>query len=158
MKGADLHPKDHSIPTLYGRFKRRLGRSLRATLCKGSVVRQGKKATHKCSRVEGGFSGSSKVQGLLSKPNSTSCYRQLNCSSLHKQTMRNPLGGDVRSPVEDHDLVPSLSDNPKSQTHSSVFECYGRPSVQVEPSPINRMINRSVKSGSLLMCIHLPLV
>ena len=27
MKGADLHPKDHSIQTLYRRLKRRLGRS-----------------------------------------------------------------------------------------------------------------------------------
>ena len=45
--------------------------------------------------------------------------------------------------MEDHDLVPSLSDNPKSQTHSRVTECDGRPSVQVEPSPINRMVTAS---------------
>ena len=32
-----------------------------------SMVRQGKKATHKCSRVEGGISGPSKVQGPVSK-------------------------------------------------------------------------------------------
>ena len=36
MKGADLHPKDHRC------LKQRLGRSLRANLYKGSVVRQGK--------------------------------------------------------------------------------------------------------------------
>ena len=130
-------------PTLYRCFKRRLGCSLRANLCKRSVVRQGKKATHKCSRAEGGFSGPSKVQGPVSKPNSVGCYRQLNSSSLHKQTRRNPLGGDVRSPVEDHDLVPSLPDNIKSQTHSRVSECDGRPSVQVEPSPVNRMVTTS---------------
>ena len=61
-------------PTLYRRLKRRLGRSLRASLYKGSVVSQGKKATHKCSRAEGGFSGPSKVQGPVSKPNTVSCY------------------------------------------------------------------------------------
>ena len=49
------------------------------------MVRQGKKATHKRSRAEGGFSGPSKVQGPVSKPNSVSCYRQLNSGSLHKQ-------------------------------------------------------------------------
>ena len=87
-------------PYLYRRLKRRLGCSLRASLYKGSVVRQGKKATHKCSRVEGGFSGPSKVQGPVSKPN---CW----LLRTSKQTRRNPLGGDVRSPVEDHDLVPS---------------------------------------------------
>ena len=72
-------------PTLYRRLKGRLGRSLRANLCKRSVVRQGKKATHKCSRAEGGFSGPSKVQGPVSEPNSVSCHRQLNSGSLHKQ-------------------------------------------------------------------------
>ena len=86
MKGSDLHTKD---------LKRWLVHSLRANLCKRSVVRQGKKATHKCSRAEGGFSGPSKVQGPVSKPNSVSCHRQLNSGSLHKQTRRNPLGGDV---------------------------------------------------------------
>ena len=130
-------------PTLYRRLKQRLGRSLRANLCKRSVVRQGKKATHKCSRAEGGFSGPSKVQGPVSKPNSVSCHRQLNSGSLHKQTRWNTLGGDVRSAVEDYDLVPSLPDNTKSQTHSRVSECDGRPSVQVEPSSVNRMVTAS---------------
>ena len=80
--------------------------------------------------------------GLLAS-NSASCYRQLHSSSLHKQTRRNPLGGDVCSPVENHDLVPSLQDNIKSQTHSRVSECDGRPTVQVEPSPVNRMVTAS---------------
>ena len=71
--------------TLYRRLKRRLGHSLRANLCKGSVVRQGKKATHKCSRVEGGFSDPSKFQGPVSKPKSVGCNGQLNCGGLHKQ-------------------------------------------------------------------------
>ena len=95
-------------PTLYRCLKRRLGRSLRANLYKGSVVRQGKMATHKCSRAEGGFSGPSKVQGPVSKPNSAGCYGQIYSSSLYTQAKRNPLGGDVCSPVENHDLVPSL--------------------------------------------------
>ena len=85
----------------------------------------------------------SKVQGPVSKPNSVGCYRQLNSSSLHKQTRRNPLVRDVHSPVEDHDLVPLLRDNIKSQTHSRVSECDGQPSVQVEPSPVNRMVTAS---------------
>ena len=130
-------------PTLYRCLKQRLGRSLRANIYKGSVVRLGKKATHKCSRAEGGFSGPSKVQGPVPKPNSASCYRQLHSSSLHKQTRRNPLGGDLCSPVENHDLVPSLQNNLKGQAHSRVSECDGRPSIQVKPSPVNRMITAS---------------
>ena len=130
-------------PTLYRRLKRRLGRSLRPKFYKGSVVRCGKKATHKCSRVEGGLPGPLKLQGPVPEPNSASCNGQLNSGSLHKQTRRNSLSRDVCSPVEDHDLVPSLSHNIESQTHSRVPECDGRPSVQVKPSAVNRMVTAS---------------
>ena len=60
-----------------------------------------------------------------------------------KQTRRNSLGGEVRSPVEDHDLVSSLPDSLISQRHSRVSECDGRPSDQVEPSAVNRMVTAS---------------
>ena len=76
MKGADLHPKDHSIQLF--------GRSLRPKFYKGSVVRPGKKATHKRSRVEGGLPGPSNLQGPVPEPNSASCNGQLNSGSLHK--------------------------------------------------------------------------
>ena len=49
----------------------------------------------------------------------------------------------MHSPVEDHDLVPSLPDSLNSQTHFRVSECDGQPSVQVEPSPVNRMATAS---------------
>ena len=130
-------------PTLYRRLKRRLGRSLRSKFYKGSVVRPGKKATHKRPRIEGGLTGPSKLQGPVPEPNSASCNGQLNSGSLHKQTRRNSLSRDVCSPVEDHDLVPSLSHNIESQTHSRVPECDGRPSVQVKPSAVNRMVTAS---------------
>ena len=45
--------------------------------------------------------------------------------------------------MEYYDLVPSLPDNPKSQTHSRASERDGQPSVEVEPSPINRMVTAS---------------
>ena len=79
----------------------------------------------------------------MSEPNRASCNGQLNSGSLHKQTRRNSLSRDVCSPVEDHDMVPSLSHNIKSQTHSRVSECDGRPSIQVEPSTVNRMVTAS---------------
>ena len=127
-------------PTLYRHLKRKLGHSLRSKFYKGSVVRPVKKATHKCPRVEGGLPGPSKLQGPVSEPNSVGCNRQLNSGSLHKQTRRNSLSRDVRSPVEDHDMV--LSHNIESQTHSMVPECDGRP-VQFEPSAVNRMVTAS---------------
>ena len=119
-------------PALYRCFKRKLGHSLRAKLYKTAVVKLGKKVTHKCSRVEGGFSGLSKSQGPVSKPNCVRCNGQLNSGSLHKQTRRNSLSRDVCSSVEDHDLVPSLPDNCKNQTHSSTSECGGRRSIRLD--------------------------
>ena len=124
------------------------------------MVRLGLKATHKCSRVEGGFSGPEKVQGPVPKPNSVGCHRQINSSSLHKQTRRNPLGRDVHSPVENHDLVPSLPDNCKSQTHSRVPQCDSLPSIQSNKQNghcIRTCSNRSVKWFTL-MWIYLPLI
>ena len=107
------------------------------------MVRPGKKATHKCTRAESSLTGPSKFQGPVSEPNSASCNGQLNCGSLHKQTRRNSLSGDMCSPVEDHDMVSSLSHNIKSQTHSRVSECDDQPPVQVEPSAVNRMVTAS---------------
>ena len=129
--------------TLYRRLKRRLGRSLRSKFYKGSVVRSGKKATHKRPRIEGGLPGPARLQGPVPEPNIASRYGQLNSGSLHQQTRRNSLSRDVCSPVEDYDLVPSLSHNIESQAHSRVPECDGRPSVQVQPSAVNRMVSAS---------------
>ena len=113
-EGCGPSPQRPQYPNLYRHLKQRLGCSLRASLYIKPVVRQGVKATHKYSRVEGGISGPEKVQRPVSKSNSVGSYGQLKSSSLHKQTGRNPLSGDVCSPVENHDLVPSLPDNSKS--------------------------------------------
>ena len=123
MRGADLHPKDHSIQLFIDASNEGWGTHLDQSSTKGLWSDRGNKATHKRSRIEGGLPGPSKVQGPVSEPNSASCNGQLNSGSLHKQTRRNSLSRDVRSPVEDHDMVPSLSHNIKSQTHSRVSEC-----------------------------------
>ena len=72
MKGADLHPKDHCIQLFTDASNEGWGAHLEQSSTKG-LVGQGKKATHKCSRAEGGLSGPSKVQGPVSKPNSAGC-------------------------------------------------------------------------------------
>ena len=127
--------------TLCRRLKRRLGRSLRSKFYKRAVVRSGKKATHKCPGIEGGLPGPSRLQGPVPESNSVSCDGQFNGGSLHQQAGGNSLSRDVRSPVENHDLVPSLPHNIESQAHSRVSECDGRPTVQVQPSAVNRMVS-----------------
>ena len=130
-------------PTLYPCLKRRLGCALRSKFYKGSVVRSGKKGTHKFPRIEGALPGPSRHQGPVPEPNSASCDGQLNSGSLHQQTRRNSFSRNVCSPVEDYDLVPSLPHNIESQAHSRVPECDGRPTVQVQPSAVNRMVSAS---------------
>ena len=49
---SELKPTQ-GYATLYRRLKQRLERSLRSKFYQGSVVRPGKKATHKRSRIEG---------------------------------------------------------------------------------------------------------
>ena len=56
--------------------------------------------------------------------------------------------------MENHDLVPSLPDDSKSQAHSRVSECDGLPSVQVEPSPINRMVTAYAMFKQICQVVH----
>ena len=88
MKDANLHPKDHSIQIFTDASNEGWGTHLEQVSAKGQT---GKKATHKCPRVEGGISGPQKVQGPVPKSIGIGCYGQLNSSSIHKQTRRNAL-------------------------------------------------------------------
>ena len=90
MRGADLHPKDHSIQLFTDALNKGWGAHLEQTSSKG-LQSDGKKATRKCPRVEGGLSGPSKLQGPVSEPNSVGCNGQLNSGSLHKETRKNSL-------------------------------------------------------------------
>ena len=152
-------------PTLYRRLKRRLGRSLRTKFYPRSVVSPGKRPSHKRPRIESCLSGPETLQRPVSGPNSASCNGQLNCGSLHKQTRGNTLSGDVCTPVENHDLVPSFSHHIESQAHSRVSECDGRPMFQVESGTTDRMVTTSTgvqtdltKSGSLRTWTYLTLI
>ena len=142
MKGPDLHPKDHSIQLFTDASNEGWGTHLDQRSTQGLWSDQEKKATHKRLRVEGSLTGPLKLQGPVPGPNSSSCNGQLDSGSLHKQTRGNSLRY-VRSPVEDHDLVPPLSHNIKGQTHSRVSECDGGPPIQVQPSAVDRMVTAS---------------
>ena len=120
MKGADLHPKGHSIQLFTDASNDGWGAHLEQTSAKGLWSDKEKRLHINVLELK---AVSLALQSF--KDQCVSYHRQLNSGSLHKQTRWNPLGGDVRSPVEDHALVPSLPDNTKSQTHSRVSECNG---------------------------------
>ena len=144
-------------PTLYRRLKRRLGHSLRTKFYLRSVVSPGKRPSHKRPRIESCLSGPETLQRPVPGPNSASCNGQLNCGCLHKQTRGNTLSGDVCTPVENHDLVPSFSHHIESQAHSRVPECDGRPTFQVESGTVDRMVTTSTGvQADLPKVVHSP--
>ena len=130
MKGADLHPKDHSIQLFTDASNEGWGTHLDQRSTQGLWSDQEKRLHINILELKA-------VSLALRNFNG-----QLDSGSLHKQTRGNSLSRDVRSPVEDHDLVPPLSHNIKGQTHSQVSECDGRP-IQVQPSAVDRMVTAS---------------
>ena len=62
-------------------------------------------------------------------------------SNLHPKDHSIQLFTDASN--EDHDMVPSLSHNIESQTHSRVSECDGRPPIQVQPSAVHGVVTAS---------------
>ena len=151
MKGSDLHPKDHSIQLFTGTSNEGWGAHLEQSSTQGLWSPQEKGLELKA------LSGPETLQRPASGPNSASCDGQLNCGSLHKQTRRNTLIRDVRTPVKNHDLAPSLSHNIESQTHSRVPECDDRPAVQVKLGAVDRMVTASTGvQTDLPKVVHSP--
>ena len=74
-----------------------------------------------------------------------------------KQFGDSQFGGNVCSPVEKHDLVSSLQNDPASQVHSRVAKCDGLLTVQVKADPVNRMVISSADvQTDLSEVVHPP--
>ena len=126
---AESHKRDERCRPSFQRpqfqtecLKRRLGHSLRVSIYKGSVVRQGKRLHINVIELK---AVSLALQRFKDQCQNQTVLVATDNSTVHKQTRRNSLGRDVHSPVEDLDLAPSLPDNLKSQTHSRMSECDG---------------------------------
>ena len=139
MKGADLHPKEHSIQLFTRRLKRRLGRSLRSKIYPGSVVRPGKKATHKRPRVEGGLTGPSKLQDqyqdqtvLVATDNSTVVAYINKQGGTHSEMCA--LLWKIMTWCHHYHITLKARHIPG---------CDGRPPIQVQPSAVDIMVTAS---------------
>ena len=82
-----LHPLKHALQifTEYRRIKRRVGRSLKRTHCKGNLVPSRKQIAHKSFGTKGGLSGPKRVPRPLFKQHSTGSHRQQNSGCLYQQ-------------------------------------------------------------------------
>ena len=140
MRGADLHPKDHSIQLFTDASNEGWGAHLDQSFTKGLWSDRGKRPHINVLEL--------KAVSLALRSFKDQCQNQTVLVATDNSTVvayinKEELSRDVCSLVEDHDLVPSLSHNIESQTHSRVSECDGQPSVQVEPSAVNRMVTAS---------------
>ena len=143
MKGVDLHPKNHSIQLFTDASNEGWDTHLEQASTKGLWSDREKRLSINVLQL--------KAVSLALQRFKDQCQNQTVFVATDNSTVVayiNKQGGPTwqrceLSSVKDHDLVPSLPDNTKSQTHSRVSECDGRPSVQVEPSPVNRMVTAS---------------
>ena len=148
MKGADLIPRPQD-PTLYRRLRRRLGLSLRASLYTGLWSDREKRLYINVLELKV-VSLVLQISRSSVKPNGVGWNGQLNSGSLQQQTRKNALGGDVCSPVEDHDLCHHYQITLKPDTFTWCLNVIAdllsrsNPVQSTEWSPHLQVFNRSV--------------
>ena len=125
---------------LYRRLKRRLGRSLRSRLYRGSLVSSRKASTHQLIRNEGSFSGPTILQKDLSKQSSPHRLRQHLSGGIHQQTGWHSIGRTLCPDVENPNMVQSEQCDTQSTTHPGITQRNSRRPLQEEPDPINRVV------------------
>ena len=140
MKGADLHPKDHSIQLFIDASNEGWGAHLDQRSTKGLWSDQEKNVLEL------------KAVSLALRNFKDQCQDQTVPVATDNSTVVayiNKQGGTHS--VEMCALLwklmtwchHRLSHNFKGQTHSRVSECDGRPPIQVQPSAVNRMVTAS---------------
>ena len=82
---STITPTKTCSANLYRRIKRRVGRSLKQTHCKGNLVSSRKQVAHKPFGIKGSFSGPERIPRPLFKPHSPHSHRQHNSSCLYQQ-------------------------------------------------------------------------
>ena len=140
MKGADLHPKDHSIQLFTDASNEGWGTHLDQKSTKG-LWSDWEKRLH-ISVLE------LKAVSLALRDFKDQCQNQTVLVATDNSTVvayinkqRGTHSAEMCAPVENHDLVPSLPHNIESQAHSRVPECDGRSTLQVQPSAVNKMVS-----------------
>ena len=142
--------------SLYRRFKRRLGRSLRRIHCKRGLVGVRKHPPHKFFGVEGSLLGSQKLRASLQRPDCSDCHGQHHCGFLHKQGRGYEIRLSLCSPLETSVMVPPQRNSPASKAHSGSFECDSGQAVQAQSSDSDRMVSGSKGVQPVMLQVGSP--
>ena len=145
---STITPSKTCSANLYRRIKRRVGRSLRRTYCKGTVVPTREQVTHKPLGAESSISSSKRVSNPSLQQDSVGSYRQHNSGCLYQQRRGDEIGLSVCPTVENSVLVYQAASNPQGTSHPRPAERDCRQAIQAWPDHSNRVVtsSRSVPS------------
>ena len=137
---STITPTKTCSADIYRRIKRRVGRSLKPTHCKGNLVTSRKQVAHKSLGIKSSLSGPQRVPRPLFKQDSPGSHRQHNSGCLYQQRE----GDEVRLPVcptvENPVLVHQETGNSQGMSHPRPAERDSRQAIQIWPDHSNGMV------------------
>ena len=140
---STITPSKTCSANLYRRIKRRVGRSLRRTHCKGNLVPSREQAAHKPLRAKSSISSSKRVSNPSLQQDSVDSYRQHNSGCLYQQRRGDEVGLSVCPTVENTVLVYQAASNPQGTSHPRPAERDSRQAIQAWPDHSNRVVTSS---------------
>ena len=145
---STITPSKTCSANLYRRIKRRVGRSLRRTHCKGNLVPSREQAAHKPLRAKSSISSSKRVSNPSLQQDSVDSYRQHNSGCLYQQRRGDEVGLSVCPTVENTVLVYQAASNPQGTSHPRPAERDSRQAIQAWPDHSNGVVtsSRSIQS------------
>ena len=148
---STITPTKTCSADIYRRIKRRVGRSLKRTHCKGNLVSSRKQVAHKSLGAKGGLSGLKSVPRPLFKQHSPGSHRQCNSGCLYQQRRGDEVGLPVCPIVENRVLVHQEAGNSQGTSHPRPAERDSRQAIQARPDHPDGMVPspRSVQSYML---------
>ena len=147
--GSTLAPFAARPSSLYRRFKRRLGRSLRRLHGKRPLVRG--KVAHKFSRAQSSLSGPQELRASLQGSDCSDCNRQHHSGLLHQQRGRYEIRLSLCPPMETSVLVPSQGNSPEGKAYSGSLECDSGQTVPKQSGDSNRVVPGSAGVQSVVL-------
>ena len=145
---STITPSKTCSANLYRRIKRRVGRSLRRTHCKGNLVPSREQAAHKPLRAKSSISSSKRVSNPSLQQDSVDSYRQHNSGCLYQQRRGDEVGLSVCPTVENTVLVYQAASSPQGTSHPRPAERDSRQAIQAWPDHSNGVVtsSRSIQS------------
>ena len=137
---STITPTKTCSADIYRSVKRRVGRSLKRTHCKGNLVSSRKQVAHESLGPKSGLSGPKRVARPLFKQHSPGSHRQHNSGCLYQQRRGDEVGLPVCLTVENPVLVHQETGHSQGTSHPQPAERDSRQAIQTWPDHLNGMV------------------